>query len=175
MKRMMSIGLLAVTMTAAACDSDSTGPDAQGSYDLEVTGAFTETAEGRAWFGSDVNDDGDPVFMLLFGDESSRHLVIAGREGASRPDVGTHVIEEGSWDLLHVISDDEELLGMFYATEGEIIITSSSSSRIRGTIEFVATELFGEGETVTGSITFDAVPAPATLMQTTVSAARSMH
>ena len=109
-----------------------------------------------------------------FRDETSRHLVIAGREGASRPDVGTHAIEEGGWELLHVISDDEELLGMFYGVEGEITITSSSSSRIRGTIEFVATELLGE-EQVTGSITFDAVPAPATLMQTTVSAARSMR
>ncbi|HSJ32830.1 MAG TPA: hypothetical protein VK933_15425 [Longimicrobiales bacterium] len=172
MKRMMSIGLLA--FTAAACDSDSTGPDTQGSYDLEVTGAFTETAEGPAWFGSDVNEDGDPVFMLLFGDEMSRHVVLAGREGASRPDVGAYAIEEGSWELLHVISDDDELLGMFYATEGEITITSSSSSRIRGSIEFVATELLGEAE-VTGSITFDAVLAPAALMQTTVSAARSMH
>ena len=174
MKRMMSIGLLAFTAAAAACDSDSTGPGAQGSYDLEVTGAFTETAEGPAWFGSELNDDGDPVFMLLFGDESSRHLVIAGREGATRPDVGTHAIEEGSWDLLHVVSDGDELLGMFYATEGQITITSSSSGRIRGTIEFVASELLGETE-VTGSITFDAVPAPAALMQTTVSAARSMH
>lgn len=174
MKRMMSIGLLALTTAAAACDSDSTGPDAQGSYDLEVTGAFTETAEGPAWFGSDVNEDGDPVFVLMFGDDTSRHLVIAGREGASRPDVGTFAIEEGGWELLHVVSDDDELLGMFYATEGEITITSSSSSRIQGTIEFVATELLGETE-VTGSVTFDAVLAPTTLMQTTMSAARSMH
>ena len=174
MKRMMSIGLLAFTAVAAACDSDSTGPGVQGSYDLEVAGAFAETAEGPAWFGSELNDDGEPVFMLLFGDESSRHLVIAGREGATRPDVGTHAIEEGSWDLLHVVSDGDELLGMYYATEGEITITSSSSSHIRGTIEFVATELLGEAQ-VTGSITFDAVPAPAALMQTTVSAARSMH
>ena len=174
MKRMMSMGLLAFTTAAAACDSDSTGPDVQGSYDLEVTGAFTETAEGPAWFGSDVNDDGDPVFVLMFGDESSRHLVIAGRDGASRPGVGTHAIEVGGWELLHVISDDDELLGMYYATEGEITITSSSASIIRGTIDFVATELLGE-TAVTGSITFEAVPAPAALMQTAVSAARSMH
>lgn len=164
MKRMMSIAMLALVGVAAACDSDdSTGPgQTAGSYDVTITGAIAESAQGPAWFGSDVNDDGDPVFALVMGDEDSRHLVIAGKMGSARPAVGTHPISAVSWDLVHMVTDGEDLIGMFLATEGEINITHSSTDALRGTIDFVATGLFGqEQDQITGTIEFDARRATA--------------
>lgn len=162
MKHSLSMALIALTGALAACGSDSTGPDEElsGSFELEVSGTFNETGEGPAWFGSEVNDQGDPVFMLLLGDENSRHAVFLATEGATRPDVGTYEIGLEGWELLHIVSDDEDLLGMFMAHEGEIRITASSSTALRGEIDFVASGVFNEEEVVTGTITFDAVPAP---------------
>lgn len=176
MKRMMSIALLAFTGMTAACDDDSTGPVVNGTFQLEVTGALAETADGPAWFGSDVDDDGEPVFALLLGEEDSRHLVIAGRQGSTRPAVGTYTIGENGWDVVHIVSDDDELLGLFYAVEGEITITTSSSSSLRGTIDFVATGILGEEEAeIEGSITFEAAPATATSSARTMSVVRSLR
>lgn len=176
MKRMISIALLAFTGVAAACDNDATGPDNEGTFQLQLSGALVETAEGPAWFGADENEEGEPVFMLLFGDENSRHIVIAGRQGSARPGVGTYAIGENGWEVLHFVSDDEELLGFFYGVEGEISITSSSSSHLRGTIDFRGTGLLGEtDEEIEGSISFEAVRAPAASAMRTLSAARSLR
>jgi hypothetical protein len=165
MKRIVSVALLALTGLTAACDSDSTGPGVAGTFDLETTGALTETAEGPAWFGSDVNDENEPVFLLLLGDESSRHVVIAGKAGATRPGVGTYPISEiggTGWELLHIVSDDSDLIALFTGVEGQISITTSSSSKLSGTIDFVATGFMGTEEVeIEGSISFDAAPAPA--------------
>lgn len=167
MKRYLSIGILALTGAVAAC-GDSTGPDEEvsGSFELEVTGAFNEAAEGPAWFGSDVNDEGDPVFLLLLGDETSRHTVILATQGANRPAVGTGTIGTGGWELVHLISDDEEMLGMFFGDEGQVRITASSSGVLRGEIDFVASSAFTEGEEIEGTVTFEAVPAPAQMSVT---------
>jgi hypothetical protein len=167
MKRLMSIGLLAFAGVLAACgDNDPAGPGSgTGTFELELTGALDETADGPAWFGADENEEGDPVFVLLLGDGEDRHFVMVGKEGSSRPAVGSYPISITGWNLVHIVSDDEELLGMFVGMEGEITITHSSSSSLRGTIDFVATGLIGEqqGE-VEGSVTFNARPATAAMM-----------
>jgi hypothetical protein len=171
MKRMMWTVLVALVGVTTACDSDSTGPveEVSGTYDMELTGALNESAEGPAWFGTDVDEEGDDIFLLMLGDEDSRHLVLVGHEGTARPAVGTYDIAANAWELLHFVSDDEELLGMFYGIEGELEITSSSSGRLRGTITFVATDFFGGEEELEGSITFDALPAPVGQMSSVVS------
>jgi hypothetical protein len=178
MKRFMSIALVAFAGVAAACgDNDSTGPGAvAGNFDLTLTGAIQETADGPAWFGSDVNDEGDPVFALVLGDEDSRHLVIAGKLGSERPAVGTYDIgtAELDWDLVHFVSDDDELVGLFYGTEGVLTITESTSTRLSGTIEFIAAGLLGEEEgEVEGAIEFQARLAPGA--GATLSAARALR
>lgn len=169
------LAVLALAGFAAACgDSDPSGPVNQpGTFDLEVVGDIEETAEGPAWFGSDVNDDGDPVFALVLGDEDSRHLLIAGKLGSSRPAVGTYDIAAEAWDLVHFLTEDDELYGLFMGVEGEVTITESSSSRLRGTITFVAEGFLGvEDAAVEGTVSFDARPATATSFQA-VSAVRS--
>jgi hypothetical protein len=176
MKRSMIVALVGLMGAAAGCDSDSTGPDETlGTYEMTLTGDMTETAEGPASFGTDVDDDGDPIFGLLFGDEESRHVVIAGKAGSARPAVGTYDIAEGAWELLHMISDDEELVGLLFGVEGEINITRSSSTRLSGTIDFVATGYLDEDEVeFEGSISFDAVRATPT-NALSLSAARSLR
>lgn len=172
MKRMMWTAVLAFAGVTAACDSDSTGPGGEvtGAYEMDVTGALNESAEGPAWFGADVDDEGNDIFLLLLGDEESRHVVMVGREGTTRPGVGTYEITENAWELLHIVSDDEELLGMYFGVEGELEITSSSSGRLQGTISFVATDFIGGGDDeIEGSITFNAVPATTAQMSSLVS------
>lgn len=164
MKRYLSTALLALTAGVTACGSDSTGPDDQpaGSFEITVTGTFNETGEGPAWFGTDVTDSGEPLFILLLGDQNSRHSVMLATEGAVRPDVGTYQIgTQSAWELIHIISNNDELLGMFIAEDGELRITTSSSGALRGEIDFIAGAIFNEDDAVTGTITFDAVPAPA--------------
>lgn len=177
MQRLIAIGLLTFVGVATGCDDgDSTGPDGRGTFQLEVSGALEETAEGPAWFGGDETEEGDPVFVLLLGEEDSRHLVLAGREGSARPGVGTYAIGPNGWEVLHLVSDDDELLGMFFADEGEVRITSSSSGVLRGTIDYVATGLLGEAEgEIEGAITFEAIPAPAASALRTMSAVRNIR
>lgn len=164
MKRSMIVALAALVGAAAGCDSDSTGPDETlGTYEMTLTGGMTETAEGPASFGTDVDDEGEPIFGLVFGDEESRHVVIAATAGSARPAVGTYDIAEGAWELLHMIADDEELVGLLLGVEGEINITHSTSTRLSGTIEFVAAGYVDEEEVeVEGSLSFDAVRAAPT-------------
>lgn len=176
MKRFMSMAL--VTTMIAACDSDSTGPGTgTGTFQFAVSGAIEETAQGPAWFGSDTNEQGEEVFVLVFGDGSARHFLMVGKEGSARPATGSYPIGETGWDLMHIMSDDDELLGMFVAVDGQVIINASSAGRLSGTITFTAAGfLEGEEEPVEieGTITFDARPAP-TGSVTTKAAARRLR
>jgi hypothetical protein len=91
--------------------------------------------------------------------------VMVGKEGSSRPEVGTYAISNTGWNVMHILSDGAELLGMFLGTEGQIRITHSSSGALRGTIDFVATGVLGMEEAeVEGAVTFDAKPASAMMM-----------
>ena len=67
---------------------------------------------------------------------------------------------EGAWTVTHVVGDGEELVGMFVAESGTLIVTASSASEIRGTLSFKGIGVLGaipDTVNVTGS--FVAVPA----------------
>lgn len=168
MKRIILACLLLSAGVLAACgDDDPAAPTpVLSEFQLSVTGDVTETATGPAWFGADVDDDGEPVFALLLGQDTSRHLVIAGRSGSARPGTGSYAIREpdaaaGAWSLLHLLSDGDELLGMFVADSGTVTITESTPQLLRGSMEFHATGVLGqEDATVRVTGTFRAAPAP---------------
>lgn len=167
---------LALVVVAAGvlsgCDGDDpSSPDrVTPEFELTLAGALTETATGPAYFGSDVNDDGEPVFLLLLGTATSRHLVLVGKEGSERPaagsyDIGDPTTAAAGWSALHLVSEGDELLGMFMAETGTLTITESTSKEMRGTLEFAGTGVFGEEEgelQVTG--TFVAAPAPSSAL-----------
>lgn len=165
--RAATLVMLAAVLTACGDDDPSDVAPIAAAYELEVSGAVTETASGKAYFGTDEDELGRPIVALLLGDDTSRHLVIAAREGATRPAEGDYAIvdpeeSESGWSLLHIISDGDELLGMFTATAGTLTITESTEDVLRGTLEFDAVGLLGVTEdSVAVSGSFVAVPAPA--------------
>ena len=157
-----------VTVLAGCGDDDpSDVTPIEAAYELEVSGAVTETASGKAYFGTDEDELGQPILALLLGDDTSRHLVIAARQGVTRPAEGEHAIvdleqSESGWSLLHIISDGDELLGMFTAIRGTLTITESTEDVLRGAIEFDAVGLLGVAEdSVAVSGSFVAVAATA--------------
>lgn len=158
-----------VMLTAALSGCGDDGPSEvipiEAAYELDVTGALTERASGKAYFGSDEDENGQPIFALLLGDDTSRHLVIAGTPGEARPAAGSYTIidpdqSQSGWSLLHVISGGDELLGVFVATDGTLTITESTSDVLRGELEFVAAGFMGTAEdSITVTASFVAVPA----------------
>lgn len=175
MSRKTFVYLMIAASAMAACGDDAAGPEpVAGEFELTVDGAVTETVEGPAYFGSDVNDDGEPVFLLILGQDTSRHLVMVAQAGASRPRPGTYEIEAptaaADWTALHLITDEDELLGMFVAETGTLTITESTSAGIRGSLEFTGAGLWGleDGELeVSGTF----VAAPASSMSAATAAA----
>lgn len=165
-----SLVILTVAAAAAACsDSDDPqGPNPVASeYALEIDGAVTENAAGPAYFGSDVDENSQPVWMILMGEDTSRHLVLAGKPGSDRPGTGSYAVVDpagtaAGWNVVHLLSDGDELLGMFIAESGTVTITASSADEVRGTIEFEAAGMIGTAmDTLQVSGRFTAVPAPA--------------
>lgn len=173
--RFARITMAVAALALAACSDDNgTGPDGNGDgYNVTITGAVQATAKGQAWFGADEDFEGNEVFMLLLGSETSTHTIMLGREGTTRPAVGTYAVtdgelEDGSFSGLYIqsIGDDE---GMMYFTQsGTIQVTESTSSRLKGTIQLQAVSLFGDPEdpservTITGS--FDARKAAGSMV-----------
>ncbi len=158
--------LTAASLAACGDDDGGTGTDpVTPSYELDVTGALTETASGKAYFGTDTDGEGEPIFALLLGDENARHIVFAAKPGAARPGTGTYAFvdpesTQSGWTLLHFVSQGETLLGMFVAESGTLTITQSTPDVLKGTLEVRATGLMGEAPGVVeleGS--FTAVPA----------------
>lgn len=169
MKRWIgALALMAATTTG--CDDGPTGPVVEeGSFSIQITGAMNETATGPAFFGSEDVPGEEPVWAVLLGEQDGRHVVVAGKPGAARPGVGTYSLVDGNgpatgWTLAHFVGDGEELLGSFVAESGNVTITVSTASEVRGTLQFRAVGLLGANPgaiDVTGS--FSAVAATGAL------------
>ena len=168
MLRPIAIPVL-LAATVLACSDDPNGPEpapVEAGYEVRVTGTFTETAQGTAWFGTDTDENEDPMFVVILGDDTTRHVLLLGRAGEEQPAVGSYDIvapetNQSDWTVLHVVTDGEDLLGVFSATTGSLTITESGPEKIRGTIAFSAVGMMGQGAdsiAVTGS--FAAVPVP---------------
>jgi hypothetical protein len=163
-----SLMTLMLAAPLAACgDDDSQSPaPVVAEYALDIEGAFTETATGPAYFGTDTDDEGEAVWVLILGQQTSRHLVVAGRGGSARPGPGSYPIADPSgpaagWALVHLVTDGDELLGMFLAESGTVQIDASSAEEVRGSLEFEAVGIMAEAvDTIEVSGTFRAVPAP---------------
>lgn len=168
------ITMAVAALALAACgDDNGTGPgENSDGYNITITGAVQATAKGQAWFGADEDFEGNEAFVIMLGSETSTHTILLGREGTTRPAVGTYTItdgelEDGSFSGLYIQSVGEE--GMMYFTQsGTIQVTESTSSRLKGTIQLQAVSLFGDPEdpservTITGS--FDARKAAGSMV-----------
>ena len=168
MLRRILMTMAAAAAVAACGDDDSQSPvPVAAEYALAIEGALTETATGPAYFGTDTDGEGGDVWVLIMGQDTSRHLVVAGRAGSARPAPGSYPIVDPSgpaagWTLVHVVSNGDELLGLFLAESGTVRIDASSAQEVRGTLDFEAVGVLGEVvDTIQVSGTFRAAPAPA--------------
>jgi hypothetical protein len=140
-----------------------TEPNDRGSYRATITGSVTATAEGPAGF---VVSDGQWALVLLPTElEEGWDIFINGF--GPRPAVGA-IISIRAFDLEDPPSSNEAFADVtqmgpnvfeaWLASAGEIRITASSGSRLRGAFEMSAQSPFVDGPgpiTVTG--TFDAI------------------
>ena len=141
------LAIPAVLLLAACGGSDgATGPDEnpgqQGTFSGTIAGGLSKSVTGEAVFGTSQSEGG---FALMLGDDADGFVF--GREQAGILGTGTHQV----WNL-----DDEEeevpanaLSGVFgltigsashlcYTTGGSITITSSSSTRLAGSLNVTA-------------------------------------
>ncbi len=157
------------TLLLTACD-DSNPVDpvlGDGEYRLEVEGDLEATLTGDAFFGTDEDENGADIFAIMFGTESSDHLVMVGVSGTTRPAAGTYAIEEsgeletGDWVGLYIIGDGDELESLMVADSGSIVVTRSDIGAMTGSVLLYMSGLLegGMGEVVVEG-DFDARPAP---------------
>lgn len=159
-RSLFALAALAVSLTACGGSdgpSENNGPNGQGTFSGTITGDISKSVSGDAVFGSSAINNG---FGLLLGNENDGFIF--GREIAGIPGVGEYPI----FDL--VAGDEEEapasnLIGVIGLTAsgtewicipngGKVNITSSSSSRIAGTVNLTA-ECYRSGSEVASDIT----------------------
>ena len=115
--------------------------DPTGSFAVTVSGDFTGSFEGNAFFGETTDSDGDPVWVLAMGtDGSSNNMALYFiREGA-RPGEGSHALDNvaaadslGAGDLgsyMSVGTDNSTLV--VASTSGSLVVSESSGSLLEG-------------------------------------------
>lgn len=164
---MMSLMLL---LTAASCGGDGIlGPADDGTGNVSASGAVSASGGGIAIFQS-VASGGTSIFQIavapsgLGGDAGTWQLQIV--RYAERPTVGTYPImalSPTSPDpTANFYYSGSGTLEMFTATSGELFITHSSTTAVRGTFTFTAQSTTNSARTVTVEGAFAAMCPPGT-------------
>ncbi len=125
---------LSLAIVLASCDL-TTEFDSAGTFNATVSGDFTATMTGTALFGSFP----DGQFSLVMTDPVGiQALALAGADG--RPAPGTFTIEhyDEETGFIATYARDGIPQAVFRSESGEIVVTSSSSSRLQGTLTFEA-------------------------------------
>lgn len=154
-----------VSLAATGCGSDNPLAPGAGSGTLTASGAVSTSGTGLALFQS-VSSGGTNLFQILIAPVSQSattwQLQIVNYSG--RPAAGTHnlsALSPSSTDpTASLYYTSGGTMQMFNSTSGQLVITSSSPSSVRGTFTFTATDPAGGTGTVTASGTFNAQCAP---------------
>jgi hypothetical protein len=168
-KSMMSL-LFAVAV--ASCGGDGiSGPARDGTGNVSASGAVSASGEGLALFQS-VSVGGTSLFQIAVqptAPSSGGVWQLQIVRYAARLPVGTYQLTELSAssqdptaNFYYTVSGTME---MFAATSGELIITSSSSTAVRGTFTFIAESTTNSARTVTVQGAFAARCPPGTTCQ----------
>jgi hypothetical protein len=154
-----------LALTAIACGGDATGPSGPGTGNMTATGAVSTSGSGLALFQS-TSTTGGSLFQLLVAPTSQTtaatwQIQIANYSG--RPAAGTYALSPLSASSTNPTANFYYTSGssirMFNATSGQLVITSSTSSAVRGTYTFTGVEVNGTS-TVAAQGSFDALCAP---------------
>ena len=157
----------AVALALVGCGDSLAPGEKPGTGNVTATGAVTASGSGIAMFQS-VSSGGTNLFQILVAPLSQTaapgwQIQIVSYSG--RLSAGTYALaplSASSTDptaSLYVTSAGN--MEMFNSSTGELVITSSSSTAVRGTFTFTATNVSGVGS-VTAQGAFNAQCAPGT-------------
>jgi hypothetical protein len=154
-----------LSLAAAGCGSDGPLAPGLGTGSVTASGAVAASGSGLALFQS-VSSGGTSLFQIVIAPVSQSattwSLQIANYSG--RLAAGTYNLSplssSSSAPTASFYYTSGGNLQMFNSTSGQLVITSSSSSAVRGTFTFTATDPAGGASSVTAHGSFDAQCAP---------------
>lgn len=165
--KLQSAASALILFTALACGDGATAPgEKEGTGVVTATGAVTASGSGLAFFQS-VSSGGFNIFQILVAPTSqtttnSWQVQIANYSG--RLEVGTYQLSAMSPSSPDPTASFYYVNGgtmdMYNSTSGELVITSSSPSGVKGTFTFTGTRVSGTPSTVTAQGSFNAKCAP---------------
>lgn len=167
-KSMMSLLLV---LAAVSCGDGISGPAPDGTGNVSTSGSVSVNDDGLALFQS-VTINGTSLFQIAVQPTTQSggnvwQLQIV--RYAARPSVGTYQITElsaSSQDpTANFFYTSSGSMEMFAATSGELVITSSSTTAVRGTFSFTAASTANSTRTVTVEGSFAARCPPGTTCQ----------
>ena len=152
-------------LAAAGCGSDGPLAPGMGTGSLTATGAVSTSGTGLALFQS-ISSGGATLFQVVLAPvtqgTTTWQLQIANYSG--RLEAGTYNLTPLSSSSITPTANFYYTSGgtmqMFNSTSGELVITSSSSTAVRGTFTFTATDQAGGANSVTVQGSFNAPCAP---------------
>ena len=155
-----------LALLAAACGGSAVEPGAgPGTASVTATGAVSSSGSGLALFQS-VSSGGTSLFQILLAPTAastttSWQVQVANYSG--RLPVGTYQLLPLSASSTNPTASFYYTTGgsmtMYNATSGELVITASSPSAVRGTFHFTGANVAGSG-TVTADGAFNASCVP---------------
>ncbi len=169
-RAVLALATSALLSLAAACGGDSPLAPGMGAGSLTASGAVSASGSGLALFQS-ISSGGTSLFQIVIAPVSQSattwQLQIANYSGR---------LAAGTYNLTPLSASSADPTATFYytssgtmqmfnSTSGQLVITSSSSSAVRGTFTFTATDPSGGTSSVTAHGSFNAQCAPGTTCQ----------
>jgi hypothetical protein len=159
-----------LSLVAVGCGGDGPVAPGLGTGSVTASGAVTASGSGLALFQS-VSSGGTSLFQIFIAPVSQGattwSLQIVNYSG--RLAAGTYNLSpltaSSSAPTASFFYTNGGNVQMFNSTSGQLVITSSSSSTVRGTFTFTATDPAGGTSSVTANGSFDAQCAPGSACQ----------
>lgn len=159
-----------LSLAAVGCGGDGPLAPGLGTGSLTATGAVSASGSGLAVFQS-ISSGGTSLFQIAIAPLSQSattwQLQIANYSG--RLAAGTYTLSPLSAGSVNPTANFYYTSGgttqQFNSTSGQLVITSSSSSEVRGTFTFTATNPAGGSGSVTAQGSFTAQCAPGVTCQ----------
>ncbi|MFL5630282.1 MAG: DUF6252 family protein [Gemmatimonadaceae bacterium] len=159
-----------LSFAALGCGGDGLLAPGLGSGSVTATGAVSASGSGLAVFQS-ASSGGTSLFQIVIAPITQSaavwELQIANYTG--RLAVGTYDLSplsaSSSDPTANFYYTSNATMQMFNSTSGQLVITSSSQSEVRGTFTFTATDASGGTGTVSVQGSFTAQCAPGTVCQ----------
>jgi hypothetical protein len=164
------IALALLSLAAVACGGDGPLAPGVGTGSVTASGAVSASGTGLAVFQS-VSSGGTSLFQIVVAPVSQTattwQLQIVNYSG--RPAAGTYNLTALSASSTNPTANfyytSAGTIQQFNSVSGQLVITSSTTSAVRGTFTFTGTNPAASASSVTAQGSFDAQCAPGTTCQ----------